>query len=100
MNLRDDLAYIHHFTNPGNENQKEEVTWERVHSYSGPLSTFFKKPGLQTNRTALLKSTFWYLPKQSSPLFSRLGKSFKTGRTVKPLHFTQVTEGNSHVALD
>lgn len=43
MNLRDDPACIHHFRNRGNENQKEEVTWERVHSYSGPLSTLKKK---------------------------------------------------------
>lgn len=67
MNLRDDPACIHHFRNRGNENQKEEVTWERVHSYSGPLSTLKKKkkkkPGLQTLRTVLSQSAFRCLPK-------------------------------------
>lgn len=67
MHLRDDPAYMHHFRNPGNENQKEEVTWERVHSYAGPLSTLKKKPGLQALRAGLLQSAFRCLPKQSSP---------------------------------
>lgn len=104
MNLRDDPACIHHFRNRGNENQKEEVTWERVHSYSGPLSTLKKKKKSQVSRLSEQCSCRVHFGAFQNNYhhsqFCSLGKSFKTGGKLNPLHFIQVLEGDSQVTVD